>query len=231
MNRLTRITAILVKLQSKRVITAKEIAASFDISLRTVYRDIKTLQESGVPIGSEAGIGYFIVDGYNLPPVTITEEEANALVTAERFVHQNAESSIIKNYASILTKIKSVLKNGQKEKVELLESRIIHHHKNGGSPTSKFLSEIQKTITSFGLLDITYHTIYNDKVTKRNVEPLGLYFNDDSWILIAFCRHREEIRNFRLDRILELKTLPSTSEKAKSFSLQEYFNSQLENYS
>lgn len=231
MNRLTRITAILVKLQSKRVITAKEIASSFDISLRTVYRDIKTLQESGVPIGSEAGTGYFIVDGYSLPPVSFTEEEANALVTAERFVHQNAESSIIKNYASVLTKIKSVLKNGQKEKVELLESRIIHFNKNATSSTSKFLSEIQKTITSFGLLDITYHTIHSDQVTKRSVEPLGLYFNNDNWILIAFCHHRNEIRNFRLDRILELETLPSTSEKAKSFSMEEYFNTQLENYS
>lgn len=67
MNRLTRITAILTHLQSKRIVTAKEIADRFEISLRTVYRDIKTLQDSGVPIGSENGVGYFIVNGYSLP--------------------------------------------------------------------------------------------------------------------------------------------------------------------
>ena len=86
MNRLTRITAILTQLQSKRVVTAREIAERFDISLRTVYRDIKTLQDSGVPIGSENGVGYFIVDGFRLPPISLTEEEANSLIILETFI-------------------------------------------------------------------------------------------------------------------------------------------------
>ena len=73
MDRLTRLTTILIQLQSKRIVVAKEIADRFGISLRTVYRDIKTLQEAGVPIASKNGKGYFLVSGYHLPPVMLTE--------------------------------------------------------------------------------------------------------------------------------------------------------------
>lgn len=231
MNRLTRITAILVKLQSKTTITAKEIASTFNISLRTVYRDIKTLQEAGVPIGSEAGIGYFMVDGYKLPPVSFTEEEANAMVTAEQFVLHNAENSLVKNYASALTKIKAVLKNSQKEKIELLESRISQPFKKNHIRNTSYLAEIQKAITGFKIIEIDYHGIASDVISSRRVEPLGLYFTEDKWILIAHCQLRNDVRNFRLDKILSLKPTALNSGKAEGFSLEEYFTSELEKYS
>ncbi len=68
MNRIDRLTAILIQLQGKRIVKAQDISDRFDISLRTVYRDVRALMEAGVPIGSEAGTGYYIVDGYHLPP-------------------------------------------------------------------------------------------------------------------------------------------------------------------
>ncbi len=81
MNRIDRLSAILIQLQSKQVVKAQEVADRFGISLRTVYRDIKSLEEAGIPIGAEAGKGYFIMDGYHLPPVMFTKEEASALLT------------------------------------------------------------------------------------------------------------------------------------------------------
>ena len=231
MNRLTRVTAILVKLQSKTTITAKEIASAYDISLRTVYRDIKTLQDAGVPIGSEAGVGYFMVDGYKLPPVSFSEEEANAMVTAEQFVLHNAEHSLVKNYQSALTKIKAVLKNSQREKIELLESRISQPFFKNQIKPSSFLSEIQKAITSFTVIEMEYHGIASDTISTRRVEPLGLYFTDNKWILIAHCLLRNDVRNFRLDRILALRPTQLTSSKAQSFSLEDFFAAQLEEYS
>ncbi|HEY8512458.1 MAG TPA: HTH domain-containing protein, partial [Cyclobacteriaceae bacterium] len=86
MNRIDRLTAILIHLQSKRLVKAEELASRFDISLRTVYRDVKALMEAGVPIGSEAGVGYFIVDGYHLPPVMFSQEEAGAMLLAGKLV-------------------------------------------------------------------------------------------------------------------------------------------------
>ena len=88
MNRFDRITAILIQLQSKKVVRAQDLADRFDISLRTVYRDIRTLEEAGVPLYGEAGVGYSIVDGYRLPPVMFTQEEAMAFITAEKLMEK-----------------------------------------------------------------------------------------------------------------------------------------------
>ena len=93
--RLTRLAAILTQLQSKKIVTAREIAEKHNVSLRTVYRDIKTIEHSGVPVFTEEGKGYSIVDGFNLPPVMFTEEEANALITAEKIIYRNKDLSLI----------------------------------------------------------------------------------------------------------------------------------------
>lgn len=224
MNRINRITAILTQLQSKRVITAQTIADRFEISLRTVYRDIKSLQEAGVPIGSENGVGYFIVDGYRLPPIMFTEEEANALITADKLVHQKNEKSLSKNYTSALIKIKAVLRNSQKEKIELLEERISADNKYTINPKSDYLAKIQTGITSFLQLDITYKSIYKNEITKRKIKPLALYFTENDWILIAFCLLRNDIREFRLDKIKSLFITNETFEHFEDFNLGKYLD-------
>ncbi|MGG5801246.1 helix-turn-helix transcriptional regulator [Streptococcus hyovaginalis] len=95
MNRINRVTSILIQLQSKKIIPAKEIAQRFNISLRTVYRDIRTLEEAGIPIGSEAGKGYFLVEGFLLPPVMFTAAEVGALITAGKFLNCHGDESFI----------------------------------------------------------------------------------------------------------------------------------------
>jgi len=226
MNRINRITAILTQLQSKRIVTAQTIANRFEISLRTVYRDIKSLQEAGVPIGSENGVGYFIVDGYRLPPIMFTEEEANAMITADKLVNQKNEKSLSKNYTSALIKIKAVLRNQQKEKIELLDSRISADSKYIINPKSDYLSKIQTGITDFLQLHITYKSIYKDEITKRNVKPLALYFTENDWILIGFCMLRNGIREFRLDKIENLQLTSETFEHFIDFDLSKYFDEQ-----
>ncbi len=222
MNRLTRITSILIHLQSKRIVTAKEIADRYDISIRTVYRDIKTLQDAGVPIGSENGVGYFIVDGYSLPPVMITEEEANAINMAEKLVQNQGDESLIKDYKSFHFKIKSILRNSEKENIYKLDDRIIlaQMQKNLDSNS---LSVIQKAISNAIVLKIKYHSIYKDEITTRKIEPLGLYFTEKVWVVISYCRVREETRQFRLDRILEVSTTNELFNFQDSFKLSEYF--------
>ena len=224
MNRINRITAILTQLQSKRIVTAQTIADRFEISLRTVYRDIKSLQEAGVPIGSENGVGYFIVDGYRLPPIMFTEDEANALITAEKLVLQKNEKSLSKNYQEALLKIKAVLRNQQKEKIELLESRISADNKYTINPKSDYLAKIQTSITDFLQLHITYKSIYKNEITKRNVKSLALYFTENDWILIGFCMLRNGIREFRLDKIEQLQLTQEKFENFKDFDLSKYFD-------
>ena len=82
--RLSRLTAIITQLQSKRIVTAKHLAERHNVSIRTIYRDIRALEKSGIPIITEEGKGYSIMEGYHLPPVLFTEDEANALITVEQ---------------------------------------------------------------------------------------------------------------------------------------------------
>ncbi len=222
MNRLTRITAILIQLQSKKIVTAKEIAKRFEISLRTVYRDIKTLQDAGIPIGSENGIGYFIVNGYSLPPIMISQEEANTLIVSEKLILNQGDTSLIKDFTSLLFKIKSVLKTLEKEGVSKLDNRIEPSIKKE-KPKSNWLSSIQKSITNANVLKINYHSIYKEEITTREVEPLAVYFTENAWVLVAFCRLRNDQREFRLDKISKLNITSQTFDYQQDFSLNNYF--------
>jgi predicted DNA-binding transcriptional regulator YafY len=102
-SRLSRITAILTQLQTKRMITAPTLAEKYSVSVRTIYRDIRSLEQSGVPIVTEEGKGYSLMEGYRLPPVHFTESEANALITAEQLVLKNNDASLIEHYPVLLS--------------------------------------------------------------------------------------------------------------------------------
>src|SRR5690606_4957801 len=120
MNRIDRLFGILTLLQSKKYLTGERIAERFSISIRTVYRDIKALNEQGIPVGFEPHKGYFVVEGYFLRPVSFSLEEANALLLMENLVAGFADKSIHKHYSSALSKVKAVMRDSQKEKLEYL---------------------------------------------------------------------------------------------------------------
>jgi predicted DNA-binding transcriptional regulator YafY len=220
-SRLSRLTSILILLQSKRIVTATSIAKKFDISTRTAYRDIKALEEAGVPILTEEGKGYSLMEGYMLPPVMFNETEANALITAEHLVAKNKDASFVKSYSEALTKIKAVLKYPTKDKADLLSERIQVRSSQGKGITTNYLSGIQLAITNLKLTEIIY-SAEDSQITKRIIEPLALYSTQENWILIAYCRLRKEKRAFRLDRIEKLKALNETFEPSH-FTLQQYF--------
>src|ERR1700728_2259110 len=124
MNRIDRVSAILIQLQSRRVVKASDIAERFNISLRTVYRDVRTLEEAGIPIIGEAGVGYSIMDGYRLPPVTFTKEEATAFLTAEKFVEKLTDASTVANHKSAMYKIRAILRTAEKNLLEEIDNSI-----------------------------------------------------------------------------------------------------------
>lgn len=226
--RIARLTQILTLLQSKRILTAREIAEKFELSTRTIYRDIKTLENSGIPIITIEGKGYSIMDGFNLPPIMFTENEANALMTAEQIILQNKDKSLVEHYQEAISKIKSVLRYSQKEKIEFLSQRIGIRKNTEKEVTSDFLMSIQRSITNFQLIEISYHSL--DNVTsKRLVEPFALYSTAENWLLIAFCHLRKDFRAFRLDRIQKL-IVQNKHFEAHKMTLQEYFDMCREKY-
>ncbi len=220
--RLSRLTAILTQLQTKRLLTASELASKFSVSNRTIYRDIKALEQAGVPVLTEEGKGYSIMDGYRIPPVMFTESEANALITAEQLIQTNKDASFVKDYQDAINKIKSVLRTNTKEKVNLLSNRVVFRQNANNNRTSNYLSILQLALTNFNLTKISYRSAETNEPTERLIEPFAIYSTQENWLLIAFCRLRNEFRSFRLDRIQQLEILDEKFDPHK-LSLQEYF--------
>jgi predicted DNA-binding transcriptional regulator YafY len=233
MNRIDRLTAILIQLQTKRVVKAEEISKRFEISLRTVYRDVKALMEAGVPIGSEAGKGYFIVDGFHLPPVMFTQDEASAMLLAGKLVDKMADKSVRSAFESSLNKIKSVLNDSERDHLESLDQHVEvflrsrFEYRDENEFPNHFLTDIQRAISRHEVLSLNYSNAENE-ISEREVEPIGIYYYSLSWHLIGWCRKRNEYRNFRSDRIRSLINTGQKFEARSKISLDEYFKSQFE---
>lgn len=220
--RLSRLTAILTQLQTKRLLTATKLAEKFDVSVRTIYRDIRALEQAGVPILTEDGKGYSLMEGYKIPPVMFTESQANALILAEQLVLKNKDTSFIKDYMEAIEKIKAVLQQSEKDKANLLADRTRFEQNLNRERNSNNISELQQAITNFQLVKFDY-TNEKNKTTNRTIEPFALISTNENWLLIAWCRSRKEFRFFRLDRITKMQVLYEKFEPHK-MTLQEYFD-------
>src|SRR6202012_2077835 len=201
MNRIDRISAILIQLQSRRVVKAADIADRFNISLRTVYRDVKTLEEAGIPLIGEAGVGYSIMDGYRLPPVMITREEATAFLTAEKFVEKLTDAATSANHRSAMYKIRAILKTTEKDLLEDIDSNIevFKSFSHSAITGNDYIQLILNSISGKNILQIEYFAHHSQENTKREIEPVGIFFQDNNWHLVAYCHLRNDYRDFRID--------------------------------
>lgn len=225
--RLARLTAILTQLQSKRIVTATDLADRHSVSVRTIYRDIRTLEQSGIPIITEEGKGYSIMEGFHLPPVVFTEDEANALITIEQQAIRNKDQSLSASVSSAIEKIKAILRYSQKGNADLLTERVAFGDPSTHGQTSNNLMQIQSAIIHFQLLSIEYQSFENER-TVRQIEPFAIYSTNENFLLIAFCRLRQDFRVFRIDYIDSLVTLDQTFEPHK-LTLQDYFEKYVKN--
>lgn len=225
MNRLERISAILVSLQSRNVITARQIADRFGISLRTVYRDIRTLEEAGVPVCGESGLGYSLVQGYKLPPLMFTTEEAIAFLMAEKLVSDQSNGDTIELYRSGMDKIRAVLKTAEKNILEDFDQHIqlIDAYNPPRQKAANILQALLHSILNKKTVNIRYEAAYNNRLTDRTIEPVGIFFMHGHWYLLAWCKLREDYRTFNLSRIRS--TLPQEGGFGKEHpSLQTLIN-------
>lgn len=225
MNRIDRLNALLIHLQGKPRVTLSELEERFDIGRRTVFRDIKSLIEAGVPIGGDAGEGYFVVEGYHLPPVVFNKEEASAILMGAKFVEKGADSQTMDSFHKALYKIKAVLKYSDKEFLNNLDERVSIRP----TPVPKqfpdsHIAEIQMAIATNRLIAIDYYSHYNDTTTIRDVEPLGMVFYSGRWHLIAFCRLRQDLRDFRADRIQKAEIKAETIDPTKHPNYLDFLN-------
>lgn len=229
MNRIDRLFGILTMLQSKKFVPAEKIAVKFNISVRTVYRDVKALCEQGIPVSFEAGRGYFIVQGYFLPPVSFSSEEANAMLLMESLVAGFADKSIGKHYSNALNKIKSVLRSGEKERLENLDHQIRFQIPECFHKNYEYLAGLQNAIASRQVINIEYQN-KNNEVSKREVEPIGLIFYAFNWHLVGWCHMRNDYRDFKVSNILRLRNTFLPFRKADHIELNDYMEKLPVNY-
>ncbi len=206
LTRFDRIVAILIQLQSKKVVRAQDLADRFQVSLRTVYRDIRSLESAGVPIVSEPGTGYSIMDGYRLPPVMFSREEAGSFVAAEKLMAGFTDKMMGEHYSSAMFKIKSVLRGAEKDWVEALEagvdvrpSRALFNQKIPNA-----LEILFESIADKKAVRLLYRSFQAESPLERIIEPAGVFHEHNYWYVMAFCRLRNDYRQFRTDRILEI---------------------------
>lgn len=221
MNRTDRLVSMVMLLQSRRVITAAQLAEHFEITERTVYRDLAALGEGGVPILGEPGVGYSLMSGYTLPPVMFSPEEAFAFVTGGLLVERMTDASMRDAIRSAMGKVTAVLPSGLQGRVDRLRKTTVI----GTRPPTKGsvpLTTVQRAMAEGRVLRLNYLGAARGEPTERLVEPRGLVFYMDHWHLIAWCRLREDMRDFRVDRIVRCETLPEPIPPCPEFNLNEH---------
>lgn len=226
MNRVDRLLALILFLQSRRAATAEDMAQHFNLSVRTIYRDMRALGEAGVPIAAEAGVGYALIKGFHLPPVNFTTAEAGALATSRMLLQRAADPALLAHMDAALMKIDAVLSPASRLQLE----RVLHGLGTTAAlptPPQADLARLQQALAQRRVLRFLYQGHAQPDATLRVVEPHGLLFYLDRWHLIAWCRQRQAFRDFRTDRMRDLELLDAGFTPREGFTSHAYIREQM----
>ena len=202
MRRADRLFAIVQYLRGRRLTTAAQLAQWLEVSERTIYRDVADLAGSGVPIDGEAGVGYRIHAGFDLPPLMFTFDEIDALVIGARFVEAWGGPALAGGARSAIAKIAAALPGDKRVALEcspLFAPGFFVDPKPG-----ERMDALRQAIAGRRYADLDYRDA-DGKPAQRRVRPLALYFWGDAWTLAAWCELRQDFRNFRLDRVADVR--------------------------
>src|SRR5215510_6265320 len=219
MRRADRLFQIVNVLRRRRgATTATDLAAWLCVSERTVYRDIRDLVLAGTPIDGEAGVGYRIRPGYDLPPLMFDRDEIQALVLGARIVRQFGDATLARASDGILAKVAAIV---PKDLAPLLAGTPLFVPSTiGAGKSADALTIAREALIARRKLEVSYAKA-DGAATKRILRPLGIFFWGRTWTLAAWCELRQDFRNFRLDRIAASTMLDETFADEPGKSLRE----------
>jgi predicted DNA-binding transcriptional regulator YafY len=226
MNRMDRLLGIVLELQRRKHVRAEDLAAKYETSKRTIYRDMQALGENGVPVIAEAGKGYSLVEGYFLPPLTFTSEEATMLALGSDLMAQHFDKQYRAAAESATAKLEAVLPAKQREQVEHLRKSIVFvvPETLANKEVAALLPKLRRALLERRTIRFHYHTrrVQDGEPAKktRAADPYGMYHYGDAWYLLAFCHLRQSVRSFRLDRLSRLELLEQTFALPADFSME-----------
>ncbi|MGC4074721.1 MAG: YafY family protein [Nibricoccus sp.] len=225
MNRTDRLVAMVMYMQGRRVVRAEELARHFEVTVRTIYRDISALGEAGVPVTGEAGVGYTLVKSYHLPPVMLTADEAAALFVGGEIVKRFTDASLHQPMGTALDKLRAVLPRERQDHVERLSRNTVVMERHCGETAQEeqsWLMPLQRAVMQRRMVRLRYLGKARGEETGRDVEPLGVVFYGGGWYLVGWCRLRSGFRHFRVDRIRTLEISDETFPVRDDFSLTKH---------
>lgn len=233
MNRFDRVTSLLLLLQTRSVVTARFLSEHFNVTERTIYRDIRTLENAGVPIGSEAGVGYFLEQGYRLPPVSFTLDEVASLLLGEKLLVSSLDDNSLQDFKQALNKVRAVIDRSDKDYLSSLDADLEVLPSGSQFPTDdlnnsgdRWLRECRSALVRRQVIEIDYKALSSQHRSTRQIEPIGLFYYNWHWHFIAWCRLREAYRDFRLDRILSFAPQAEQFARHSRLTLQQYLDEQ-----
>lgn len=200
-------------------VTAQTLAFTFEVSLRTIYRDIESLIDSGVPIKGEAGVGYIIDKKYHLPPIMFDADELEAIALGIGMVGNWTDENFAKKAQSAYEKIQATLSVTLIHELQQISTFSAPSHYK--IPWSVSFSEVRECIRQKQKVEFTYIDLNNNE-THRRIRPLALISFSPVWLLAGWCETREAFRNFRLDRVSHFKRLNTRFRDEKNKSLTTY---------
>jgi len=205
MRRADRLFQLVQLIRGRRLTTAAFLAQRLEVSERTVYRDVADLQHQGVPIEGEAGVGYRLGAGFELPPLMFTQEEASALVAAARLAQSWVDPALARNIETGLGKILSVLPAAARVSAEALALYAPALGLDDGMRNR--LQTLREAVEARQKLRLSYHDVSGD-ASERTVRPLGCFYWGKVWTLSTWCELRKDFRGFRIDRMDAVQVLP-----------------------
>lgn len=223
MRRADRLFQIVQYLRAGRLLTARILAERLEVSERTIYRDIADLQASGVPIDGEAGIGYLMREGYDLPPLMFSREEVSALIVGARMIGAWGGARMALAADTALAKIDNILPDDMRGQAD--KTPVFAFDYRLPTEAKERFDRLNDAIGRQQVIEIEYQAPDSDP-TKRQVEPLGLYYWGSTWTLASWCRLRKDFRTFRIDRITSMTPTEETVTAAKGKTLRDYLVSQ-----
>ncbi|MEJ8304980.1 YafY family protein [Saccharibacillus sacchari] len=229
MNKTDRLLALILELQRQHTIRAEDLAASFEVSVRTIYRDVQALSEAGVPIVGTTGNGYSLMEGYFLPPISFTVEEAATLLIGTSFIDRQFDDAYRDRASAAGKKIEALLSDNVRSETSRIRGsmRLLDPYDQKALPHEKEnLRQIRQAFSEGRKISFDYSKKNADSADsdpgRRTVAPYGLVFVEGAWMLVAFCDLRRDIRHFRLSRMKELTRLDERYELPAQFDLRAY---------
>ena len=220
MRRADRLFQIVQHLRGGRLVTAQKFGQWLEVSERTIYRDIADLQSTGVPIDGEAGVGYIMREGFDLPPLMFTRDEIVALVAGARMVRAFGGAEMARAAEEALVKIGAVLPDAEKARIARTEI----HMPNWvvGDIERKSIDVLERAVEARDVLNIDYSDEAG-KSSQRDIRPLGLWFWGKVWTLVAWCELRDDFRAFRIDRIATINPSGRTFRPERGKQLADFY--------